>query len=232
MKITFLTIKKRTIIAILLCILAIGVFCGAYFPIKASTTPKPLHTIVIDAGHGGKDGGAVGKTTDVTESFLNLQYSLALKKICEEFGFKVVLTRSDMNGLYNPLATNKKRSEMEKREEIIKKANADVMVSIHMNSFPSSAAHGSQVYFAANSQAGKELADKVSLSLHKNVKNAKKTSKVGDFYVLNCAPCPSILVECGFLSNPEEEILLQNQEYMQNFCYHLLCGILQYFSFN
>lgn len=227
-----LTIKKKVLYVIITCLLLMGGACGTFFAVRDTSSPKPLHTIVIDAGHGGKDGGAVGKTTDVTESFLNLQYSLTLKKICEEFGFKVVLTRSDMNGLYSPLATNKKRSEMEKREQIIKKSNPDVMVSVHMNSFPNSSAHGAQVYFADGSEAGQALADKVSTNLHKNIDNAKKTSKVGDFYVLNCSPCPSILVECGFLSNPEEETLLQKENYMQKFCYHLFCGILQYFSFN
>ncbi len=231
MKTTFLIVKKKTIITVLLCAIAICTFCGAYFPIKASATPKAVHTIVIDAGHGGKDGGAVGKKTQVTESWLNLQYTMTLKNVAEQFGYRVVLTREDMNGLYSPLATNKKRSEMEKREKIIKKANPDVVVSVHMNSFPSSAAHGSQVYYASGNQAGQMLADSVSGSLHKNIKNAKLTSKVGDFYVLNCTQSPAILVECGFLSNPEEEMLLQEQEYMQKFCYHLFCGILSFFSF-
>lgn len=231
MKLKFLTIKRKTIIAVLLCVLTISCFCATYFTVRASAMPKYTHAIVIDAGHGGKDGGAVGKTTDATESYLNLQYALTLKKICEQFDFKVVLTRSDMNGLYSPLATNKKRSEMEKREKIIKEANPDVMVSIHMNSFPSSEAHGSQVYYALGNDAGQALADSVSTTLHKNIENAKKTSKVGDFYVLNCTQAPAILVECGFLSNPQEEVLLQKDEYMQSFCYHLFCGILQYFNF-
>ncbi len=230
MKLKFLTVKRKSIVAILLCVLAIGAFCGTYFPIKASTSPKPLHTIVIDAGHGGKDGGAVGKTTGVTESFLNLEYANTLKNMCKEYGFKVVMTRSDMNGLYSESATNKKKSEMAKREKIIKKSKADLLVSLHMNSFPSVSARGSQVFFAQGNESGQALAESVSNELNKHIKYAKKTAKVGDYYVLNCTQKPAILVECGFLSNAEEEVLLQDKEYERAFCYQLLCGILQFFK--
>lgn len=232
MKLKFLTIKKKMIVAVLLCVFLIGAFCATYFPIKAGTSPKPVHTIVIDAGHGGKDGGAVGKTTQVTESFLNLQYALTLKKICQQYGYKVVLTRSDMSGLYSPFATNKKRSEMEKRKEIITKNNPDVVVSIHMNSFSSSKSKGAQVFFADGSESGKALATNVQETLNKNIENAKKTPQIGDYYILNCSESPSILVECGFLSNPEEEVLLQEEDYMRKFCYNVFCGILSYFSFD
>ena len=179
----------------------------------------------------GKDGGAVGKQSEVTESYLNLEYALTLRNICESYGYKVVLTRSDMNGLYSPTASNKKRSEMEKRRQIICDSNADLVVSIHMNSFPSSEARGAQVYYAEGSASGESLAGSVQTSLHKNVEYAKLTAKAGDFYVLNCTENPAILVECGFLSNPEEEIMLQDADYMQNFCYQLFCGILTYFNY-
>lgn len=200
--------------------------------IKPAFMPKAVHTIVIDAGHGGKDGGAVGRQTDATESLLNLQFAQTLEGLCKQFGFRAVMTRSNMEGLYSPLADNKKRSEMEKRKSIILSSNADAVVSIHMNSFPSSSARGAQVYYAAGSVAGQALAQEVSQQLHNNVEHAKLTAKEGDFFVLNCTPAPAILVECGFLSNPEEELLLQNEQYRQKFCYHLFCGILQFFQFS
>lgn len=226
----FLTIKKKSIIAILLCALLASVFCATYFPIKASITPKPIHTIVIDAGHGGKDGGAVGSVTGVTESFLNLEYANTLRSLCKEYGFKTVMTRSDMNGLYSESATNKKKSEMEKRRKIIKKSNADLVVSIHMNSFPSSSARGCQVFYAQGNSAGQALAESVSATLNQNIEYAKKTAKVGDYFVLNCTLRPAILVECGFLSNGEEEHLLQEKEYENKLCYQILCGILKFFK--
>lgn len=231
MKLKFLTLKRKSIFAVLLSVLLVGGACGTFFAVRATSMPKAVHTIVIDAGHGGKDGGAVGKTTQATESFLNLQYALTLGKICKQYGFDVVQTRSDMNGLYSPFASNKKRSEMEKRREIIENSNPDVVVSVHMNSFPSSSARGAQVYHAENSEVGKSLAESVQTSLHKNIEYSRKTVKAGDFYVLNCTETPSILVECGFLSNPEEELLLQDEEYMNKFCYNLFCGILMFFNF-
>ncbi len=227
----FLTIKKAHCAVLLIAVIIICVIVGVCYAVEATSSPKAVHTIVIDAGHGGKDGGAVGKETDVTESYLNLQYSLVLKNLCEQYGFKVVLTRSDMNGLYSPFASNKKRSEMEKRKQIIENVDPDLVVSIHMNSFPSSQTRGAQVFYADGSESGQVLADKVQLVLNKNVEYAKKTAKVGDYYILNCTENPSILIECGFLSNPEEEALLQDENYMHDFCYNVLCGILLYFSF-
>ena len=224
-------IKKKWVLFFVVIAMVVPLVAGVFVASRASA-PKSTPVIVIDAGHGGKDGGAVGRTTDVTESSLNLEYAKTLKNICEEFGYKVVMTRSDMGGLYSPFAQNKKRSEMEKREQIIQGSNADLVVSMHMNSFSSSEARGAQVYYAEGSQAGEELASSVQTSLNASVDYAKKTSKVGDFYVLNCTQTPSILVECGFLSNPEEELLLQQEEYRNDFCYHLFCGILKYMNFN
>ncbi len=226
----FLTIKKKSIIAFLLCILAIGVFCGAYFPIKASTTPKPLHTIVIDAGHGGADGGAVGKVTGTEESEINLAYAKCLQELCQNFGIKVIMTRSDMNGLYDITAPNKKRSDMEKRRQIIESSGADLVVSIHMNSYPLPSAIGAQVFYAAGSESGKTLADLMQTEIVKSVPNARKVSSVGDYYILNCTDTPSVLVECGFLSNPQEEARLVTEEHRKKLCYSVLAGVLKFFD--
>lgn len=230
MKIKFLTIKKKSIIAILLCILTIGIFCATYFPIKANALPKPKYTIVIDAGHGGKDGGAVGRTTKVTESELNLKYANTLKDLCRNFGIGVVMTRSNMNGLYDESAPNKKKSEMEKRKSIINKSGADIMVSIHMNSYPLPTCEGAQVFYAKGSENGFRLAKSVQKSICLSFKNARTYVSVGDYFVLNYSSMPSILVECGFLSNPQEEQKLIQDDYCEKFCYNILAGILSYFE--
>ena len=225
-----LTIKRRTII-IFLCVLVCLVMIGVYFGLKTtSAQPNIKPTIVIDAGHGGRDGGAVGKTTGVTESLLNMQFALKLKGLCENYNFNVVLTRKDMNGLYSAFATNKKKSEMQKRQEIIESANPDVVVSLHMNSFPVSSSRGAQVFYAEGNESGKALGESVKNALHEEIDYAKSVAKVGDFYVLNCTEKAGILVECGFLSNAEEEVLLQDEDYQEKFCYALLYGILTYFS--
>ena len=138
----FLILKRTRVFLAFLAILFIVIFLATYLPIRAGSSPKPTHTIVIDAGHGGIDGGAVGKVTGVDESQLNLEYALTLQKLCEDFGIGVVLTRKDMNGLYSATAPNKKRSEMERRQQIISQSDADLVISLHMNSFPLTEARG------------------------------------------------------------------------------------------
>lgn len=196
--------------------------------IRSTFQPKPQYTIVIDAGHGGRDGGAVG-SSGVTESELNLEFSLKLKEMCEDYGFMVVLTRKDMNGLYSIFASNKKKSEMKKRQEIIEKAKPDVVVSIHMNSFSFSSS-GAQCFYASGNESGQALATSVQQALSTEIKHTGLAAKVGDFYVLNCTDYASVLVECGFLSNPEEERKLCDEEYQSNFCRTILYGILDYFE--
>ena len=224
----FLTVRKRVIGVILASVILTCSIVGVFYAVRATSSPKAQYTIVIDAGHGGRDGGAVGKS-GVTESELNLAFSLKLKELCEDYGFKVILTRKDMNGLYSLFSPNKKKSEMKKREEIINGANADVLVSVHMNSF-SSLASGAQVFYAKGNEQGERLASSVQSALSNEIENTKNVVKVGDFYVLNCTDCAGILVECGFLSNPKEEAKLCDEDYQQKFCETLLFGILNYFG--
>ena len=226
----FITIKKRTLCAVLMILFTICSVIGLYYAARATSLPKPNRTIVIDAGHGGRDGGTVGKITGVSESKLNLDYALELKSLCQQFGFEVVLTRSSMDGLYDESASNKKKSEMEKRRQIINNSGADLMISLHMNSFPLSSASGAQVFYAKGSSLGFELAKSVQTSLSQSFESARDYVSVGDYFVLNYSTVPAALVECGFLSNPEEEKLLQTKQYRQEFCYSVLYGIISYFD--
>ena len=226
----FLTLKRKSIIAVFCSLLIIAIVVVYFTAIRPAFVPKPLHTIVIDAGHGGRDGGTTGSLSGVSESELNLKYAKCLASLCEEFGIKAVLTRKDMNGLYDEGASNKKRSEMEKREKIINNSKADLMVSLHMNSFPLSSCEGAQVFYAKGSESGCKLAKCVQENICKSFDNARGYVTVGDYYVLNCAKMPAILVECGFLSNQEEEMNLQKDDYCKNFCYSILAGIISFFN--
>lgn len=218
-----------------MCVILVGIILicsavGVCYVVRATSSPKPQYTIVIDAGHGGRDGGAVGKTTGISESVLNLQYALCLKEACEQFGVDVVLTRSTMDGLYDESSANKKKSEMEKRKNIINNSNADLVISLHMNSFPLSSSEGAQVFYAKGSEQGFNLAKSIQNSLSKSFESARDYVTVGDYFVLNYSNIPATLVECGFLSNPEEEKLLQTEEYRKNFCYSILAGVINYFE--
>ena len=228
MKNLHLVIKKKWLLVAAALLLVIPILSGT-FAVRKMSSPKPEYIIVVDAGHGGRDGGAVGKS-GVSESQLNLDYALTLKEIALEFGFGVVLTRSDMGGLYDENAPNKKRSEMEKRRQIINESGGDLVVSLHMNSFPLPSCRGAYVFYGKGSESGFELAKSVQCSLSKTIEYARDYVTVGDYFVLNYSNIPAVLVECGFVSNEEEEQLLLNKEYRHKFCYSLFAGILNYFE--
>lgn len=221
--------KKRRILCLLLGLFFVSAILVSCFSVRYVNSPKLNYRIVIDAGHGGIDGGAVGKR-GTTESRINLDFAIELKNVCQQAGVQVVMTRESMDGLYSPLAQNKKRSEMEKREKIIRESGADLVVSIHQNSFPLSSLRGAQVFYKQGSESGKALASSVQKGLVEGDIKTRGEIAVGDFYVLNCTEKPAILVECGFLSNEEEEGLLCKEEYRKKFCELLFCGILEFYG--
>ena len=205
----------------------------AFFTISPASngidTPVLPYKIVLDAGHGGIDVGAVG-VSGTSESDLNLEYTLELKKQLEKYGFTVALTRSDKNGLYSEYKNGFKKEDMQKRKNIIEKENPDLFISIHQNKFASSSSYGPQVFYTPNNEKAKNFAQCIKGSFDAKLDTKKRAIKEGDFYMLYCSPCPSILIECGFLSNPEEEKLLKNNEYKKQFCHLIVCGIFQYLA--
>ncbi len=229
MKHKFLRIKKKLIVAVLLCILLIGLFCATYFPIKVSSTPKPAHTIVIDAGHGGRDGGSVGVNGTI-EKEINLEYSVALRDKLVQAGYNVIMTRSDDNGLYDENATNKKISDMKARFNVIRQANPSLVISIHMNSFTNSSAKGALTYYRTGDPASRTCGNLIQKSFNTYC-NARSTSaSVGDYFILNCSYYTSVLVECGFLSNPEEERMLNTDEYKNKMVNAICSALTLYFG--
>ena len=147
-------------------------------------------------------------------------------------GISCVLTRVDENGLYDSGAKSLKKSDMLKRKNIIDKSNPNLVISIHMDSFALSSTSGAQAYYKKGSESGKVLAEKVQKQLSCNFENAKKSEKVGDYYIVNCTDVPAVLVECGFLSNHEEEVLLQNEDYQNKICYSIMCGALDFLNYS
>ena len=199
---------------------------------EAGETDKNVSsfTVVIDAGHGGIDGGVIGKITKVKESELNLAVTFELQKCFENAGIKTVLTRSSSGGLYGLPTTGFKKRDMQKRKEIITGSNADVVISIHMNYYSSSLRRGAQVFFKQGSEQSRLLASCMQENLN-NMKEASRNCEIlkGDYYVLNVAEASAVLVECGFLSNPEDEALLTNKEYQAEIAYTIFRGVIEYF---
>lgn len=153
------------------------------------------------------------------------------KKVLEEEGYGVILTRSDGDGLYADTDRNKKASDMKKRCEIIENAGADIVISIHQNSFTDSEVSGAQVFYYRHSKEGKLLADCIQQNLIKMVDNSNtRVSKANeDYYMLLHTKCPAVIVECGFLSNPAEEKLLLSEEYQKSIARAITAGIKDYF---
>lgn len=186
-------------------------------------------TIVIDAGHGGRDGGSVGVNGTI-EKEINLKYALTLKEKLVDSGYRVELTRRTDDGLYSETALNKKMSDMRARFNIIQKTNPNLVISIHMNSFNSPTARGAITYYRNGDEASKRCADLVQASLNTYCEAPSAQGKVGDYYILNCSYYTSILIECGFISNPEEEWLLNTDSYREKFIDAVYSGILLYFG--
>lgn len=186
-------------------------------------------TIVIDAGHGGRDGGSVGVNGTI-EKEINLVYANALKDKLVSEGYRVEMTRKNDDGLYSNLATNKKKSDMNERMRIIKKANPNLVLSIHMNSFADSSVSGASTFYRKGDESGKLCAEYIQGSLNKNCNQRSLKSKVGDYYLLNCSYYTAVLIECGFLTNPDEERLLNTEEHKNKIVEAIYHGVLLYFG--
>lgn len=186
-------------------------------------------TIVLDAGHGGRDGGSVGVNGTI-EKEINLKYTLALKEKLVSAGYRVELTRKKDDGLYLESAKNKKMSDLNARMEIIKRANPNLVISIHMNSFSSPSAHGASTYYRSGDESGQIVSDLIQQSLNTYLGAPSTKGKVGDYYILNESYYTAVLIECGFLSNLEEERLLNTDEYIKKFVDAVYNAILLYFG--
>ena len=187
--------------------------------------------IVLDAGHGGIDGGVVGGMTRAKESELNLKVVKKLEKYFISAGFSVTLTRNSDAGLYGVATKNLKRTDMQKRKEIIEKVKPSVVISVHMNNYGLSSRRGAQVFYKKGDENGKLLANCVQGSFN-SMKEAVRTCSAltGDYYILNCTNYPSIIAECGFLSNPEDEKLLTSEEFQDKIAYSLFAGAIDYLA--
>ncbi|MCI9518922.1 MAG: N-acetylmuramoyl-L-alanine amidase [Clostridia bacterium] len=222
----FVSIKKKTILLIALAIITAVSVCLIAYPIAtASAAPKNGKTIVIDAGHGGVDGGVQGVNTKTKESDINLTIARVLKAELESGGYTVVMTRKNSDGLYGLSSKNKKQKDMATRRDIIRGANADLVISIHQNFYPRSSVRGAQVFYAPGSETGKAMADSMQSIINMNLEACDRTAMQGDYYVLQCSEVPSLLVECGFLSNPDDEKLLLDADYQKKIAYTIYTGI-------
>ena len=220
------SIKKQAFIFIILSIFLSII--TLLVPV-ASAHKSVNFCIVIDAGHGGIDKGASGLTTGVFESDLNLDIAKKLQTKFEEIGFTVIMTRNGDYGLYGDTSKGFKKRDLEKRVEIINKNDPSTFISIHLNKYTSSTRRGAQVFYKDESYDSDRLAKCVQNEFNSSPDCVKKYSALkGDYYLLNMAKCTSIIVECGFLSNEQDEKLLNSEEYRLKIAKTIFNGTIKY----
>ena len=204
--------------------------------ISTSSLPVSNKVVILDAGHGRPDEGASG-STGTTEESINLAITKKVQKLLEQSGSIVILTRSDENGIYNQdenSLRNKKVSDIKNRVKIGNESSADIFVSIHLNKIEQSQYYGWQTFFKQNNEQSKKLAQNIQQSLNESIQkeNKRESLKISGKYIIDHVEIPTSIVECGFLSNPEEEKLLQQDEYQSRLAWGIYTGIMNYFYEN
>ena len=187
------------------------------------------YKVVIDAGHGGSDPGKVG-VNQTEEKEINLQIAIQLKELLEQEDIEVVMTREEDGGLYLEKAANKKLEDMRARCKLMEEEDPDLVVSIHQNSYTDSSVRGAQVFYYGQSAEGKKAAECIQNALSERLDKAySRECKANEsYYILKKTVKPAVIVECGFLSNPEEEALLNTPEYQKKIVWAIHFGVLQY----
>lgn len=225
-------------------LLALSILCTLLFGIAQATNLKSevnaslpqsfssTKTVVLDAGHGGEDGGA-SSAGGVLEKDLNLALALTMRDILVANGVNVILTRETDTLLYDRNVNfegRKKKLDMAERIKITTEASDPLFVSLHMNTYPNPSCKGLQVWYSGNNAASIELAKTIQQSTqeilqHENDRPVKRSGS--SIYLLHHLECPAVLVECGFLSNPAEAALLADENYRQELALTLCMGILR-----
>lgn len=207
-----------------MCVKALSV------PVFAVTRPM---CVVLDAGHGGVDGGVVGRETGVKESDVNLAVAMEAKSVLERAGFDVVLTRKTEAGLYGAATKGFKRRDMSKRKEIIEEAKPVVMISIHQNFYPTRTSRGGQVFYRSGSESGQKLAQGIQKQfneLYGECGVKERVAATGDYYMLKCTDYTSVIAECGFLSNAKDEALLVTKDFRERVAQAIYAGLVDYLA--
>ena len=204
---------------------SVTVLAGAFEDIESPGLP----VIVLDPGHGGEDGGAVS-ANGVRESGLNLEISLRTRDLLRFLGIPVVMTRETDLSIHSPEAvtvSEKKISDLKNRVALVSGTENPILVSIHQNMFAESKYYGTQLFYA-DSDPSRQLAEELQalFAAELDPSNHRRAKPCENVYLLSKISCPGVLVECGFLSNPKEEALLQSAEYQKKLAAVLAAGLM------
>lgn len=196
---------------------------------KGNTTKKSQYTVVIDAGHGGVDPGKIG-VNQALEKDVNLAIAKYVKKYLRKMDINVVMVREEDKGLYQEGSNRKKMEDMKKRCDLIEETNPLCAISIHQNSYHEEYVKGAQVFYYENSSEGKFLAECLQGTLKENLdmENKRQAKANNNYYLLCHTSVPTVITECGFLSNWEEAELLVTKKYQKKVAKAICAGIEKY----
>ncbi len=184
-------------------------------------------TIVLDAGHGGKDEGA--SSGQIKESKLNLILVKKLEKELISRGATVYLTRKDDNDL-STTTINRKRSDLYRRAQYINKISPDMYISLHLNSSPSPSWRGLQIFYTNNNKENKEIALSLTNYLKEKLSNTREAKKDSTYYMYKHIKSPGVLIEAGFISNPSDNYLLRDEKYQNKLITLIADSIENYYQ--
>jgi len=223
--------KYRNVILPMCVVAALLTGVGVYFRTQAGATttfPMPANrrVVVIDAGHGGFDPGVVGAQGQL-EKDINLEIALKLQALLELGGAEVIMTREE------DAATGRTKSQdMHNRRAIANDSGADIFISIHQNSYHGANVRGAQAFYYGDSEKGKLLAELIQeqFATFLDRDNRRPAAANQNYFVLKQVAIPSVLVETGYLTNPNESRLLTTDEYQAKVAWAIYMGILNYFA--
>lgn len=233
-----ISLKKKCCSDILIVVLFVFSMCALFLvenqvTLHTSSNVNTKNTIIIDAGHGGEDGGAVG-INGILEKEINLDITQKLEMILNLFGINTEMTRREDKSLSfsdGGTVSGRKVADIKNRVEFVKKTPDAILISIHQNSFPQENCKGSQVFYSGGNSCSKVLASSVQKALRSGVdpqNNRREKENDKSIYLLENVNCPAILVECGFLTNPNEAELLMKDTYKTKLAVCITAGLLQY----
>jgi len=236
-----LILKKEKIIIATVILIAIVftacIFNRIYFQdTKATNNEVKKKIVVLDAGHGGEDPGAVSDFSGIKEKEINLYIAQKVKELLEAENFTVIMTREDDTLKYAEgvkRVTEKRKQDLIQRKKIMDESGADLVVSIHLNKFPQEQYYGAQVFYPPNSPESKTAAELIQKSLKEIVDPENKREamlKKAEIIILKNLKTPTVIVECGFLSNPQEEKKLAAVEYQDKLALAIKEGIMKYYE--
>lgn len=222
------------IFALLLAIYSLNTNVDSQTAAAANKT-NDRKTVIVDAGHGGEDPGKISNYSALKEKDLNLKIAFKLKELLENDNYNVIMTREEDKLVYKEGTTDiyyKRLQDLTRRKEIMDSSGAHIVVSIHANSFPQTQYYGAQTFYPADSPESKKLAECIQKSLKENVdKSNKREPQIKQpIVIIKNLKTPTTIVECGFLSNAEEERKLGTDEYQSLIAEAIKKGIDSYFK--